>query len=357
MAHPNDFDHRVFTLFSFVSFQTGLQTKAWKKVADEHGFLVDSSELFRLASIHRAAAAVHRVFMWTLDNFEWERIADTHRTALDEVFNAWLESDGNFVSATSDRNTEPTQPSDEDVDALDVIVWEKLADKLGKTRPTEDEVNLVIKSGWVEGVRDVLGWTSDEKEIDGIISDCGEMWDAEHALLIKRYDEEHSVGASDVQLQQGVKEWLATLRDGEIPCAVMSFLDADQLDTILRITGLDDYFPPDKRVSASNTYPTVMDEMLGSALRVERLPNHCVVFDNAPTSANDAHEVQMKSVSFVDHYNKYDLTAADSTFEGLWDLDLMLMRKFFVERTDLELQLDLDTASAMEKKPTLTKTA
>lgn len=143
---------------------------------------------------------------------------------------------------------------------------------------------------------------------------------------------------------------------GEVgmPCAVVSHLDSSQLASILDASGLAEYFPPDKRVS-SECYANERSELLGAALRIEQKPDKCVVFDNTPHSAKEAHEVYMKSISFVDHYARYELLTSDLSVGYARDLDLLSLAKLFDERTDNELELDVD--SGMERPQIKRKTA
>lgn len=142
-----------------------------------------------------------------------------------------------------------------------------------------------------------------------------------------------------------------------MPIAVVSHLNSPQLDVVLEATGLAEYFPPDKRVSSDSGYSNERSELLGAALRVEQRPEECVVFDNTPNSANEAHEALMKSVSFVDHYARYELLMADHSVGSARDLDLMSFVKLFDKRSDLEPLLELDVDSGLQKQQPKIKTA
>lgn len=144
-----------------------------------------------------------------------------------------------------------------------------------------------------------------------------------------------------------------------MPCAVVSHLDSSQLDAVLNATGLAEYFPPDRRVTSESGYSNERSELLGAALRVEQRPDKCVIFDNTPHSANEAHEVYMKSVSLVDHYARYELLTADLSVGLASDLDLISFTKLFDERTDLDLEpvLELDVSSGLQKQTRKAKTA
>ena len=148
-----------------------------------------------------------------------------------------------------------------------------------------------------------------------------------------------------------------TLREVEMPCAIVSHLDSSQLDAVLVKTGLAEYFPLDLRVSSDSNYPSERSELLGAALRMEQRPDQCIVFDNTPTSAKEAHEILMKSVSFVDHYARYELLTADLSVGEMRDLDLRSLVKLFDKREDLEPLLELDVRGGLPKQQRKVKTA
>ncbi len=148
-----------------------------------------------------------------------------------------------------------------------------------------------------------------------------------------------------------------TLREVEMPCAIVSHLDSSQLDVVLIKTGLAEHFPLDLRVSSDSNYPSERSELLGAALRMEQRPDQCIVFDNTPTSAKEAHEILMKSVSFVDHYARYELLTADLSVGEMRDLDLRSLVKLFDKREDLEPLLELDVRGGLQKQQRKVKTA
>jgi hypothetical protein len=90
--------------------------------------------------------------------------------------------------------------------------------------------------------------------------------------------------------------------------------------------------------------------MLGAALRVERRPDHCVVFDSSPESSVAAHDVDMKSVSLIGVYPMYELLSADSTARYLDDLTAMNVRRLFGERV-----YDQPMVDSLEDRPKLKK--
>ena len=142
-----------------------------------------------------------------------------------------------------------------------------------------------------------------------------------------------------------------------MPVAIVSHLSRGDLDVVLNATGLADYFPFDKRVSLDDNYQSERSELLGAALRLEQRPDQCIVFDNTPLSADVAHGVDMKSVSFVNHYARYELLTADLSVGYVADLELSSLVKLFDKREDLEPLLELDVDSGMQKYQRKAKTA
>ena len=65
----------------------------------------------------------------------------------------------------------------------------------------------------------------------------------------------------------------------------------------------------------------------------------------------------MKSVSFVDHYARYELLTADLSVGEMRDLDLRSLVKLFDKREDLEPLLELDVRGGLQKQQRKVKTA
>eukprot|EP00571_Detonula_confervacea_P017501 CAMPEP_0172303882 /NCGR_PEP_ID=MMETSP1058-20130122/5395_1 /TAXON_ID=83371 /ORGANISM="Detonula confervacea, Strain CCMP 353" /LENGTH=1584 /DNA_ID=CAMNT_0013014919 /DNA_START=83 /DNA_END=4838 /DNA_ORIENTATION=+ len=375
----------IFRLEGVLVDMIGMHARAWKKVAETYGYQVQSSDDVKQASLYKPEDAVREVFHWTDDIFELKGIAETHRAAFNEAFNEWLASDGNDVGAassdeqvssasgtdTSSSNTgRKTMPGDEEIDSMYFLAWSKLSKDLDKAAPTKDQVSRgIMGRDWEVAVKDIFGWSDDPNEIYDIVVAYDEIFQADYKVLLLKYgidldkmnanEEETLFGLNcpDLSLQEGVEEWLDTLQEVDMPCAIVSHLDSSQLDAVLNITGLATYFPPDKRVSSDSNYSSERSELLGAALRVEQRPDQSIVFDNTPNSANEAHEVGMKSVSFVDHYVRYELLTADLSVGYVRDLDLRSLVKMFDKREDMEPLLELDVSSGLQKEQRKLKTA
>ncbi|KAL9180019.1 hypothetical protein ACHAXT_007989 [Thalassiosira profunda] len=370
----------IFRLEGVLVDMVGLHAKAWKKVSETTGYQIQSGDEVRQASLYKPEVAVREVFMWTDDIFELKEIAETHRTAFGEAFDDWLAtgmvSSGDdyepISRGTSESNAPQATPSDEEMNSMYYLAWSKLATSMDKPAPTNDDVYRGVMGGdWEVAVRDIFGWSDDPSEVYDTVVAYDEILQQDYKILLEKYgidldqenaeQEESQFGLHfpDVSLKEGVVEWLDTLREVDMPHALVTHLDSSQVDAVLNATGLAEYFPHDTRVSADSGYGSERSEMLGAALRVAIRPDQCVVFDNTPHSANEAHEVCMKSVSLVDHYARYELLTADWSVGYARDLDLMSFVKLFDERTDLDLEpiLELDTASGMQKQQRKAKTA
>jgi beta-phosphoglucomutase-like phosphatase (HAD superfamily) len=144
-----------------------------------------------------------------------------------------------------------------------------------------------------------------------------------------------------VRVMPGVVEWIQSLRKVEMALGVVSYLEEDQMRILLNYAGLSDLLPQDVCVSHSNGYPTDSQQLLGAALRIERRPDHCVAFDTSPYGSVAAHDVEMRSVSLVGPYPRYELTSSDTTSSSIDELTAMNIRRLFGERVYDQPELDM----------------
>ena len=358
----------IFRLEGVLADMAGLHGRAWKKVAETHGYEIQSGEEVRQASLYCPEDAVREVFRWTDDLLELKEIAHTHQTAFCDAFAEWKVANCPVGSPVNKESPEPPPawPSDEEMLSLYYLCWSKLAKNLDRSAPTKEDVYRGVVGGdWEVAVREIFPpeWRSDDpSEVYGTVVAFDNIFQLDYRALLLKYgidvdqmdekEEENVYGLqyADVSLQKGIKEWLNMLREVETPCGIVTHLNSSQLDAVLKATGLDEYFPHDKRVSSDSTYSSHRCELLGAALRVEQRPDKCVVFENTPSSANEAHEIDMKSISFVDHYPRYELLTADLSVGDAGDLDLILFVKLFDERSDLEPMLELDLSGSQKEQ-------
>ena len=143
-----------------------------------------------------------------------------------------------------------------------------------------------------------------------------------------------------VVVRDGVYDWIKSLQDVEMACGVTSHLNEDQVHVLLAFAGLSSLLPREKRVSRSNGYERDSQQMLGAALRIERRPDHCVVFDSSPGACGAAREVEMRSVAMVGPYPRYELLSADTSAFSYSELTAMNIRRLFGERVYDQPMLD-----------------
>lgn len=368
----------IFRLEGVLVDLIGLHAKAWQKVAKTHGYEIRSPDEVRQASLYKPADAVREVFFWTDDMFEWEAIAETHKAAFGEAFDHWLEAkivvtaseSEDYADSSPTGNANRAMPKKAEMNSMYNLAWSKLSAELDRTPPTVDQVNRgILGQDWEVAVQDIFGWSDDPQEVYDIVVAYDKILQADYKILLAKYgidldkvneeDEESLFGLNfpDVTLKEGIKDWLNTIREVDMSCALVSHLDSDQLDVILEATGLAEHFPPERRVSSDAKY-SARSEYLGAALRAEQRPEQCIVFDNTPISATIAHDLLMKNIAFVDHYAKYELLTADVSFGYVSDLDLMDIAKIFEgTREDNEPMLELDVSSGLQKQQRKVRTA
>jgi len=153
----------------------------------------------------------------------------------------------------------------------------------------------------------------------------------------------------------GADHWLRSLLEVDMQCAIVSHMSREQVDVLLEVSGLSSLVGPRQRVTASNNYVREVDQLLGAALRVERRPDHCVVFDSSPQSSVAAHDLEMRSVAVVGAFPRYDLLTADSTAASFDELTAMNIRRLFAERVYDQPMADIQQADPVRNTRAKTK--
>ena len=352
-----------------------MQLFAWSTAAETHGYAVPSLEDIQLASWVSPDEAVQRVYGWTDDYSKVQNIASTYREAMKKISDIYIKKKNIHVAAapktSAPQETGPRAPTQDDIMRLQLEAWAQTAQKFSHEAPSIDDVQLAAFAGPDEAVRRVFKWTDDAAKTNEIIVAYKDITRTLSQELMSRFGQ--GVGSSQIsasssaseadeeadlplfQLQDGAVDWIQSLLDVELPCAVVSHLDQELLDVILEQTGLDRLFPQDKRVSASNFYASQSQEFLGAALRLERRPDYCAVFDTTPSSSAAAHEVDMQSVSRIGSYKNYDLLSADLTFKYFTQLQTQVLRGLFTDTKLDEPQTEIQDIKP-ETRTTTTKT-
>lgn len=262
---------------------TELQLEAWTKTAKEYQFRLPDREEVSRAMLMQPEMAIRNEFFWTDDILESRDVALTHHDKLEETFDELMKR----INVTKVE----TAPRDESVNSYYL----------------RDEA---IKRKRVRYLIDYMNTTA---------------------------------AAQLFPVSEGVKSWLHHVKEVEMPCSVISHLDSTKLEALLNITGLSEYFDPEQHVSSCAGYTREEQECLGAALRMNRRPDHCVVFSSTPESSIRAHEVKIKAVSIMGLYPMYELQTADLTVSSFDDLSVFNVRRVFSDKSfEPEVQLMLE---------------
>lgn len=320
---------------------------AWKATARNAGLREPDAEQVQFALTVGPEEAILTGFRWTSYPDEVARLVESYKAELAHRRPSWLKTDSSSSSRTqpsaSASNSGEVGSSGLSADEIYLAAfnaWTDTAKKLGFPMPDDDQVQFAMSVGAEEAVVTGFCWTDDRAEAVEIV-------EAYKAELNKRRSEwirrgavsENSSKSKDsfddvpmFQVNPGAAKWVKSLLDVEMQCGVISYLERDQVNVLLQEAGLDDLITPGKRVSASNGYPADKDQVLGAALRLERRPDHCVLFDSTPYASIAAHDVGMQSVSLIGPFPRYELLSADTTSSSFGDLTAMNIRRLFSER-------------------------
>jgi len=339
-----------------------MQQHAWKSAALNHGFQAPLADQMQLAMMMTPSEAVTRLFRWSSDELVVKAVCATYSSALKDISHKYirkyrLQPDVVLFPLQSDLPA-PANPfndasDDADIFQISMNAWTAVAKKKGFELPDEDQILFAMSVGPEEAVISGFEWVRESGDVQEIV----DSFKAEFRdLLVKEgfpngETQEsaagESVGSDSLPLYSvvcGAEKWLTSLFDVDMRCSVISYLTREQLDVLLGVTGLSHLFAPDRRVSADNNYARDVDQLLGAALRNERRPDHCVVFDSSPHASVAAHYVGMRSVGVIGAFPRYDLLSADSTASSFDELTAMNIRRLFGERVFDQPMVDMQQA-------------
>ena len=327
---------------------------AWAAAAEKYDYDASFEEV-QAAMTLDPEEAITRVFGWTKVDDEIRNVASAYWQELEKLAKEYnLKVGPKIAKVASTSQSKSKGPSNGELFQAAFDAWKDVAEKRGFPAPDADQVQFSMTVG-PEDALSSFQWTEDPNERRDIleaylkaVQEASSMWKNKYTLGLEPRSKERPVDDAPppYSIVPGAHRWLQKLLDVEMPCAVISNLDREQVDVLLECTGLDKFFPVDKRVTASNGYKQESQQMLGAALRVERRPDHCVVFDGSPESSAAAHDVEMKSVAMTGVYPMYELLNADSTARYFDELTAMNVRRLFGERV-----YDQPMFDALEDRP------
>jgi len=188
------------------------------------------------------------------------------------------------------------------------ISWERLAVEEGHLLPEGHfERGFGMKNAQI--IPGLLGWTQDPVEVKRIS-------DRKEALYREIIREE------GIEALPGAHTWLETLKSAGIPCVIGSSTDRVNIEMILGILGLENYFlgmVTSENVRLGKPDP---DVFLQAAALTGVEPGSCVVFEDAPVGIQAGKAGGMKVVAVATSHPAGSLQEADLVLEGLQDATL-----------------------------------
>ena len=225
--------------------------------------------------------------------------------------------------------------------ALRMVAWSRLAAEEGKKLPSSAEKQKQLLCMNVErGLEGVLDWG------EGLSLREGEV-----ARLTKRLATLYCEELAAVQVpMEGLRSWLDALLTAGVPCAIASSMDRLSLLGALQRMGLLKYFRA--VVSEEDGMDSIAHRFLSAAVKLDRPPAKCVVFEDDPRGVVAAHNCTMKAVAIIGSHPAYELTQADLAVSSFADLSVMNLRRLFANKgaefMDLQKQSE-------PKKPAMRK--
>ncbi|KAL2549870.1 Haloacid dehalogenase-like hydrolase (HAD) superfamily protein [Forsythia ovata] len=212
-----------------------------------------------------------------------------------------------------------------DTGALKLNAWKQLASEEGKEIPQDDNVQRLLLYAGADHVLDkVLLWGRAQNDLDRLKLRLSQLY--YHNL---------------VQLSEpieGLKEWLDAVASSHIPCAVVSSLDRRNMVDALERMGLKKYFQA--IVSEEDGMDSISHRFLSAALKLDRKPSKCVVFEDDPRGITAAHNCTMMAVALIGAHPAYDLGQADLAVASFNELSVINLRRLFAHKGSSFMELE-----------------
>lgn len=204
-----------------------------------------------------------------------------------------------------------------DTRTLRIDSWNQLASEEGKTIPKDGETQRLMLSAGAEYVLcKILCWGEAGNEAERLKMRLSEIF----------YEELLKLQAP----MEGLKEWLEALYTAGVPCAVASSLDRYNLLAALQRMGLRKYFQA--IVSDEDGMESIAQRFLSAAVKLDRPPSKCVVFEDDPRGITAAHNCTMMAVALIGSHPAYELVQADLAVANFSELSVINLRRLFANK-------------------------
>lgn len=204
-----------------------------------------------------------------------------------------------------------------DTKALRLEAWKQLAFEKEKIIDEDFETQRQILCMGTEHVlRKVLCWVEADSQLQQFKERLAEIY----------YEKLSKIKAP----MEGLKEWLEALQTAGVPCAVASSLDRFNLLAALQRMGLYKYFQA--FITEEDGMDSMAHRFLSAAVKLDRPPLKCVVFEDDPRGIAAAHNCSMKAVALIGSHPAYELTQADLAVSSFSELSVINLRRLFANR-------------------------
>jgi HAD superfamily hydrolase (TIGR01509 family) len=212
-----------------------------------------------------------------------------------------------------------------DTRALKRKAWNQLASEEGKDIPEDGDIEKLMLNAGADHVLNKL-FLSDKEEskLDRLKLRFSQIY-YDNLLKVERP-------------MEGLKDWLEAVYTARIPCAVVSSLDRKHMVEALQQMGLDKYFQA--IVTEEDGMESIAHRFLSAAVKLDRKPSKCVVFEDDPRGVTAAHNCTMMAVALIGAYRAYDLEQADLAVANFSELSVINLRRLFANKgsTFMDLQ-------------------
>ncbi|KAJ0978407.1 hypothetical protein J5N97_013881 [Dioscorea zingiberensis] len=224
-----------------------------------------------------------------------------------------------------------------DTRSLKLNAWRQLASEEGKEIPTDDHIlRAILHTSADHVLQKVLCWQKGESELEQLKSRLSQLY-YENLLQL------------DTPME-GLKEWLDALYTAGIPCAVVSCLDRRIMMESLQRMELTKYFQA--IVTEEDGMESMAHRFLSAAVKLDRKPSKCVVFEDDPRGITAAHNCTMMVVARIGTHPAYELVQADLAVASFSELSVINLRRLFAHKGSsfMDLQKQIIDKSPPKRK-------
>jgi len=185
--------------------------------------------------------------------------------------------------------------------------WELLAEEKGLHLPEDHfKKGFGRKNQFI--IPNLLNWTQDPAEIEAL----GARKEALYREIIRE---------EGIEALPGVRELLAFFREKEIPCVVGTSTPRINAETVMEALGVTEYFADITAAEDVHHGKPDPEVFLIAARKINRVPERCIVFEDAHYGIEAGLRGGMKVVGVATTHPLEDLGQAHLRVNRLSDLD------------------------------------